>query len=119
MTRRSGANHDPLASQTEAEPPRLTSDHTLRRNVMRPLRLVAMYSLLTLLAGSVGLAQQSATGEVNGSILDPTGAVVSGARVMLTNQGTKISGSAASNASGYYIFINLQPGIYVLTVEKE
>jgi hypothetical protein len=77
-----------------------------------------MYTLFILLAGSVGLAQ-SATGEVNGTVLDPTGAVVAGARVTLTNQGTKISGSAASNANGYFIFINLQPGVYVLTVERD
>src|SRR5215472_16892386 len=104
MTRRSGTNQVPL-SQTEVEPPRLTSDHTLRRNVMRPLRPVAIYTLFILLAGSVGVAQQSATAEVNGTILDPTGAVVAGAKVTLTNQETKISDSAASNASGYFIFI--------------
>src|SRR5215470_7253671 len=86
---------------------------------MRPFRPVVMYTLFILLAGSVGLAQQSATAEVNGTVLDLTGAVVAGAKVTLTNQGTKISDSAASNASGYFIFINLQPGVYVLTVERE
>src|SRR5215470_9631234 len=86
---------------------------------MRPFRPVVMYTLFILLAGSVGLAQQSATAEVNGTVLDLTGAVVAGAKVTLTNQGTKISDSAASNASGYFIFINLQPGVYALTVEHQ
>jgi hypothetical protein len=85
---------------------------------MRPLRLVAVHTLLILLTGSVSLAQ-SATGEVNGTVMDATGAVVAGARVTLTNQRTQISDSTASNGSGYYLFINLQPGVYVLTVEKQ
>src|SRR5215472_4534065 len=89
---------------------------TPRRNVMRPLHFVAVLMLLVMLASGAALAQ-SATGEVNGTVLDPTGAVVSGAKVTLTSQGTKISDVRVSNSTGNFIFINLQPGDYVLSAE--
>jgi len=85
---------------------------------MRPLHFVAVSMLLVILASGAALAQ-SATGEVNGNVLDPTGAVVSGAKVTLANRGTGISDSTTTNGSGYFLFINLQPGVYTLTVEKQ
>src|SRR5260370_29436175 len=85
---------------------------------MRPSRL-ATVSLVVVLTrtGSLVFAQ-NATGGVNGTILDATGAVVAGASVTITNQGRKISNNTTSNGSGYYLFINLPPGVYFLSVEK-
>src|SRR5260370_382032 len=89
-----------------------------RRNVMRPSHLATVSLLVVLtLTGSLVFAQ-NATGGVNGTIMDATGAVVAGASVTITNQGTKISNNTTSNGSGYYLFINLPPGVYFLSVEK-
>jgi hypothetical protein len=85
---------------------------------MRPSAWITILMLLVLLATGSALLAQTATGEVNGTITDPSGAVVPGARITLTNQGTKISVSTTSNASGNFLFINLQPGVYVLTAEQ-
>jgi outer membrane receptor protein involved in Fe transport len=85
---------------------------------MRPSHLIAAVLLLAVLLTGSALLAQTATGEVNGTITDPTGAVVSGARVTLTNQGMRISHTASSNASGNFLFINLLPGLYVLTAEE-
>ena len=62
---------------------------------------------------------QTSTGEVNGTVADKSGAAISGAEVKLTNQGTRITNEAQTNANGYFLFINVQPGSYVLTVEKQ
>src|SRR5260370_2208850 len=85
---------------------------------MRPSRLATVSLLVVLtLTGSLVFAQ-NATGGVNGTILDATGAVVAGASVTISKQGTKISNNTTSNGSGYYLFINLPPGGYFLSVEK-
>ena len=60
---------------------------------------------------------QTAGGEVNGTITDSSGAGVPNATVKLANQGTAIVEQARSNANGYYVFVNVRPGSYVLSVE--
>src|SRR5215467_12843432 len=83
---------------------------------MRPLHFVVVSLLLVVLGRGAALAQ-SATGEVNGPVQDPTGAVVSGAKVTLTKRGTKSTEVTVSNGSGNFLFINLQPGDYILSAE--
>src|SRR5690349_17407210 len=75
--------------------------------------------LLCLVLPSSFLIAQTATGQANGTVTDQSGAIVPGATVSLTNQATKIENRASSNASGYFLFINVQPGTYVLKVEKQ
>ncbi len=86
---------------------------------MRSSYVTAISLVIVLLLSVSSLSAQTATAEVNGTVADSTGAMVSGATVMITNQGTKIGNKTTSNGSGYFIFINLQPGPYVLTVEKQ
>ncbi len=59
---------------------------------------------------------QETTGGLQGTIKDPTGAVVSNAQVELT--GTSLVGSKKleTDSSGYYRFSNLPPGIYSVRV---
>jgi hypothetical protein len=75
--------------------------------------------LLCLLLPSSFLLAQIATGQANGTVTDQSGAFVPGAAVTLTNQATRIENRATTNASGYFIFINVQPGNYVLKAEKQ
>jgi hypothetical protein len=75
--------------------------------------------LVTLLALSSALFAQTSTGEVNGTVTDPNGAAVAGATVKLINQATKIETQATPNESGYFIFVNVQPGTYSLRVEAK
>jgi hypothetical protein len=63
------------------------------------------------------LYAQTATGQVNGTVTDASGGAISGARVTLTNQGTNIATLTETNGTGYYLFLNVQPGTYALTVE--
>lgn len=59
---------------------------------------------------------QTSMGGVNGTVTDATGAVVPGASVTLTSQATNVETVRATNESGYYVFVNVRPGPYVVTV---
>ncbi|MFB3826622.1 MAG: carboxypeptidase regulatory-like domain-containing protein [Bryobacteraceae bacterium] len=62
---------------------------------------------------------QTATGQVNGTITDASGGAIAGAAVTLANLGTNVISRAETNATGYYLFLNVQPGSYTLTVEMK
>ena len=70
---------------------------------------------VVLLAASVGLAQET-TGGLQGTVKDPTGAVVSNAGVELTGSSLVGSKKLDTDSSGYYRFANLPPGIYSMRV---
>ena len=74
--------------------------------------------LLCLVSPSSLLIAQTATGQANGTVTDQSGAFVPGATVSLTNQATGIENRATTSESGYYIFINVQPGVYKIRAEK-
>jgi len=78
-------------------------------------------SLVLALCGLFSLATvaQETTGGLQGVIKDPSGAVVPGAKVVVT--GTSLVGSkeTATDGSGYYHFANLPPGVYTLTVSAK
>ncbi|MBE7545147.1 MAG: TonB-dependent receptor [Bryobacteraceae bacterium] len=73
-------------------------------------------ALMVCLACSVAEAQ-TITGSITGTVTDPTGAVVPGARISATNSATNISYTGASNDAGIYSILFLPPGAYKLTVE--
>ena len=73
--------------------------------------------LLALAAVSAGgLRAQTATGQVHGSVIDPVGAAVPNADVVLSNSGTGIESSLQSDERGFFVFRNLPPGLYTLQV---
>ena len=76
--------------------------------------------LLSLIFSSCALfAQSASTSTLTGDITDPSGAVVSGVEVILTDIGTNASQKATSNQAGHYSFPSVQPGQYRLSVKKE
>ena len=72
--------------------------------------------LMTLLAPGAARGQTS-MGGVSGTVTDPTGAVVPGATVLLVNQATNVRNERLTNSAGFFTFVNVRPGTYVLTVE--
>jgi hypothetical protein len=62
-------------------------------------------------------AQGSTTATVRGSIQDPSGSVIPGATVTITNVGTKGVQTTVSDDRGQYLFAALFPGTYDLKVE--
>ena len=75
---------------------------------------VCMLSILLLV---VNVFAQETTGGLQGTVKDPSGAVVSKAAVELT--GTSLIGSkrAETDSSGFYHFSNLPPGVYMVSVK--
>ncbi|MGD1082252.1 MAG: carboxypeptidase-like regulatory domain-containing protein [Candidatus Sulfotelmatobacter sp.] len=64
-------------------------------------------------------AQSTSTGTVAGSVTDPSGALVAGATVTLTDTSTKTSRSVATNDAGRFIFVDIPPGLYDMAIGKQ
>ena len=64
-------------------------------------------------------AQSSNTGTVTGVVTDASGAVVNGATVTLRDTSTNTSRTNNTNDAGRYIFVDVTPGVYDLTVAKQ
>lgn len=71
--------------------------------------------LLTLTA----LGQQATTGSLSGTVADPSGAVVAGATVTVTNTATGATRVGETNNSGAFEFETIPPGKYSMTVEAK
>src|SRR5262245_21595857 len=72
--------------------------------------------LAALLLVAISANAQTSRGTVTGTVLDPTGAVVSGANITLTGVETGVRLSTKSNDVGVYRFDAVDPGAYDLTV---
>ncbi|MFN0111263.1 MAG: carboxypeptidase regulatory-like domain-containing protein [Blastocatellia bacterium] len=84
---------------------------------------LAVTSLLLMLAASImttaALAQsQSASGSIQGTVNDQTGAVIAGATVEVKNLDTNSTKTATSDDGGRFVFLLLQSGRYTLTASK-
>ncbi|HYG99772.1 MAG TPA: carboxypeptidase regulatory-like domain-containing protein [Terriglobales bacterium] len=85
---------------------------------MRPRAIfIALLCLLALVAVSV--VAQTGTSRITGTVVDKTGAMVSGAAVTATNQGTNVSYTTRTSTAGAYSFESVQPGVYQIKVESE
>ncbi|HXW54542.1 MAG TPA: TonB-dependent receptor [Candidatus Cybelea sp.] len=81
-------------------------------------------SRLLLIGGLALFAASALRGQVNtvtvtGTVLDPQGLAVAGARITLTNEATGAERSTTSNANGRYEIVGLPPGTYSMAVEAE
>jgi hypothetical protein len=74
----------------------------------------------TTLVLSLGAKAQSdvASGELHGSVTDPSGAVVPGAKVTVTSDMTGLARAAETNEQGEYRILLLPPSVYDVRVEK-
>jgi Carboxypeptidase regulatory-like domain len=73
-------------------------------------------AVTVLFATSVVVFAQETTGGLQGTIKDPTGAVVSGAHVEVTAANLVGNKAQDADSAGYYRFANLPPGSYTITV---
>jgi len=81
----------------------------------RHLRAIAV-AILGLTLASFGHAQNS-RGTILGHVSDPSGAAVQGVKVTATNVHTGVANSFTTGPVGDYVFVNMNPGTYNLTVE--
>ncbi len=89
-----------------------------RSGISRVLQnLVAVIVVMALLGPSV-LAQVD-TGSITGTVTDASGAVVSGAKVTLTNEGTGASLTTTTTSDGVYKFSPVRVGNYKLETTSQ
>jgi hypothetical protein len=79
--------------------------------------LLALAVPLAFVLTSVSLHAQADTGSIQGTIKDPSGAVIPNAKVTLTNEGTNLALTQTAGADGTYIFTPVKIGIYSVTAE--
>jgi hypothetical protein len=77
--------------------------------------ILILVCALLLVSSSVSVAQET-TGGLQGTVKDPTGAVIQGAKVVVTSSALAGSKELQTDSSGYFRFANLPPGNYTITV---
>src|SRR5206468_8041752 len=76
-----------------------------------------VWCILSIVVLSVLPALAQTQASISGVIHDPTGAVIPGVTVTVTNPATNFVRAAISNEAGVYNFPSLQPGRYNIKVE--
>jgi len=81
------------------------------------LQVVATFTLCALICTGISHAQGVNTATLAGTVVDPSGAAVKGARVTVTNAATGAMRTAVSDDSGRYNLVGLPPGQYKMSVD--
>src|SRR5215470_12295498 len=77
---------------------------------------LATLTLTLLLIAAAAFGQGGGNAALNGTVTDPTGAVIAGARVTLTQIDTEVKRTANSNANGQFSVPALPPAAYRVSV---
>jgi hypothetical protein len=89
-----------------------------RNAIVKTVRNFLSLCILFLCAGSVAFAQ-AGRGSISGLVSDPTGAVVSGAKVSALNHATGVELHTVTSDAGLYSFVSLNPGLYLITASQK
>jgi len=81
------------------------------------MKKLCVIVLLAVLIFSAGTWAQVGTSSVTGTVTDKTGAVIAGARVIVTNEATGVAHEAQTTDAGVYTFSALVVGSYSIRVE--
>lgn len=77
-----------------------------------------IYTLGVMLALSIsGFAQTG--GQVTGLVTDPSGSIIAGATITITNSQTNVTRTTTTNSAGDYAFPALLPGVYNMKAEMQ
>jgi len=90
------------------------SPHSRSRVVVLTLAAALLVPLSTMLAQTT-----ISTGSIVGAVTDPSGAVVGGAKIQITNKGTGQVVTTTTTSSGSYASGALTPGNYTVRVEAQ
>src|SRR5690242_9592516 len=91
-----------------------------RRSSMKRLQQFCMIAFLCCcLPLTLANAQSAASAQISGTVVDPQGAVVPGAKVTATNSATGVQRTVNTTSTGNYTIPNLAPGTYSVKVEAK
>ena len=82
------------------------------------IRILSIIVLMAALAASRPVSAQTDRANLGGTVSDPSGASVSGAKVQVIDIATGISQERESSGHGYYLFPGLAVGTYSVSVSK-
>ena len=84
----------------------------------RATSYISIYFLmLTTVNLELSLAQSGTSSAISGTVADPTGAALINASVTATNVDTKFSRAGLTNTDGRFLFSQVNPGTYTVTVK--
>ena len=83
------------------------------------LPLLAALAIALLLPSLLWGQATISTGNINGTVTDPSGAAVPGAKVTITRIDTGVATNVTTNASGFYNSGSITPGTYSVKVEAK
>lgn len=92
------------------------SRHRAVKSVPFLCTLIA-FLLVATFSGQKATAQ-AVTGDLLGTVTDPGGAIIPGAKVTITNTDTQFTRSMVTTSTGDYSFTLLPPGSYIIRVES-
>ena len=87
----------------------------MRRMFQLPRLVVVLFAVVLLGATNQSFGQDT-NASLSGTVTDPSNAVISGAKLTLTNEATAFQNTFVTDAAGEYSFRNLTPGKYDLSV---
>src|SRR5438270_13113176 len=73
---------------------------------------------IALFLSAQAFGQGSYTAQIRGVVTDQSGALVVGASITITNDGTNIAQTAQSDEHGQYFLSGLRPSVYTIKSEK-
>src|SRR5580658_6136995 len=76
-------------------------------------------TLITQLFSGTARAQITGQGAVSGTVTDPDGAAIPGAKIDVRNVATNVVVSRTSTGVGYYVVSPLSPGTYTVVVTAQ
>src|SRR5215831_14490393 len=81
-----------------------------------PRMLIVLTAVFVFALGVFQTSAQTVTGQISGTVTDPTGAVIAGAKVALTNTVNGQTRDVVTDQTGSFIIPELVPGNYQITV---
>lgn len=81
------------------------------------IQTLALSLMIVAFACLTSVVAQSFKATLLGKVTDPTGALIAGATVTITQQGTNSTQTVTTDDSGEYVFAQLQPGLYSVKIE--
>src|ERR1700759_3675979 len=79
-------------------------------------KALALVMIAALYSVGVSHAQLTGKGGISGTVTDPTGAAIPGAKITITNVTTGVSSRTTSTAAGDFSLSTLDPGTYNVVV---
>lgn len=81
--------------------------------------VVILFTLAFAVLTQLPVSAQTDRGRIAGTVTDANGAIVRGATVVVTNEGTREKRSTTTNESGYYMIASVRPASYTVTASAQ